>query len=98
MLSMVMLAQENRACVSDHFYLRLRHAASVALNLGAHAHRGHFFPRRPVVALRLGEVMSKDSHGQSLQRLMSDPFLTTPSHSGSRHSSVIPTEFRSMQY
>ena len=67
MLLMVVLAQEDRAHVGDHFYLCLGHATSVTRNPAARTHKELVFPHRLGGALRLGEVAAKDSHGQSLQ-------------------------------
>jgi malate dehydrogenase (oxaloacetate-decarboxylating) len=72
MLRMVVLAQEDRTSIGDHFYLRLGHAASVTRNPGVRAHAGLAVLLYPGGALRLGEVVPEDSHRQSLQRLMSD--------------------------
>ena len=70
MLLMVVLAQEDRACVSDYFYLCPGHATSVARNPAAHAHAGHVFSHYPGGALRRVEVVPKDSHDRSPLRLM----------------------------
>ncbi len=72
MLLIVVLAQEDRARVHDHFHVCLRDAASVTRNPEVHAHAGRVVPHLPGGALRPGEVVSEDSHRQSLQRLMSD--------------------------
>lgn len=70
MLLMVVLAQEDRARVSDYFYLCPGHATSVARNPAVHAHAGHVFSHSHGGTLRRGDVVPEDSHGQSLQRLM----------------------------
>ena len=65
---MVVLAQKDGARVSNHFHLRLSHLASVTRNLRAHAPAEVVWPaHRPEAALRLDEVVAKNSHGQSLQ-------------------------------
>jgi hypothetical protein len=66
---MVVLAQEDRARIGDHFHLCLRDAASVTRNPEVHAHAGL------VVLQRLGGA--KDSHRQSLQKADVRPFLNT---------------------
>src|SRR5882757_6376036 len=65
MLLMVVLAQEDRARIGDHFHLCLRDAAPVTRNPEVLAHAGFVVPQR------LGGA--KDFHRQSLQRLMSGP-------------------------
>jgi hypothetical protein len=89
---MVVLAQKERARVSNHFHLCLSHLASVTRNPHVRAHvEVVCTPHRPEAALRPGEVVAKNSHGRSLQRPMSDPFLITAGHSGSDYASVIAT-------
>lgn len=60
-LPMVMLAQEDRARVRDHFHLCLRNAASVTRNPEVRARAGIVVPHRPGDVLRVGEVMPEDS-------------------------------------
>ena len=65
---MVVSAQKDRARVSNHFHLCLGHLASVTRNPDASAHAEVVrLPHRPGDALRPGEVVAKNSHGQSLQ-------------------------------
>jgi hypothetical protein len=75
MLPMVVLAQEDRPRICDHFHLCLRDAASVTRNPQIHAHAGSVVLHHPGDAPRPGEVVPEDSHRHSLQKLMSDPFL-----------------------
>ena len=91
MLLIVVLAQEDRARVRDHFHLCLRDAATVTRNPEAHAQAGLVSPHYLGGVIRATEVVPEDSHGQSFQRLMPDPFLITVGHSGIGHASVVAT-------
>jgi hypothetical protein len=67
-LPVVVLAQKDRARISDHFHLCLGHVASVTGDPDAHAHEEVvYLPHRLGDALRPGEVVAKNSHGQSFQ-------------------------------
>jgi hypothetical protein len=67
-LPVVVLAQKDRACISDHFHLCLGHVASVTGDPDAHAHDEIVgLPDRVGDALRPGEIVAKNSHGQSFQ-------------------------------
>jgi hypothetical protein len=91
MLLIVVLAQEERARASDHFYLCLGHAAPVTWNPEARMQVWLVVPERPGGALRLAEVVAEESHCQSLRMLISDPLLTTAGHRGTDYPSVTPT-------
>jgi hypothetical protein len=91
MLLMVVLAQEDRARVSDYFYLCPGHATSVARNPAAHAHAGHVFSHSHGGTLRRGDVVPEDSHGQVPSKADADPFLNPAGHSDSGYSSVVAT-------
>jgi hypothetical protein len=67
MLVVVVLAQEVRARIGDHFDLCLRDAASVTRNPGVLAYAGFVVVHHPGDAPRRGEVVPEDSHRQSLQ-------------------------------
>jgi hypothetical protein len=65
---MVVLAQKDGASVSNYFHLCLSHLASVTRNPRAHAHAEVVCAlHRPEAALGPGELVAKNSHGQSLQ-------------------------------
>jgi hypothetical protein len=91
MAPMVVPAQKNGARIRDHFYLCLRHAATVTRNPAVHAHAGLVSPHYLGGVIRATEVVPEDSHGQSFQMLMPDPFLITFGHSVIDYASVIAT-------